>query len=144
MTTRENKKLTQRFFTDVLVDGETELIDKLVSDNFTEHESPFGQETPKTGRAAVKEMVDTFRTGFPDLKVKVNQLVAEGDLVTAYTTWTGTHSGTFMGIPATNKKVDFTCIDMVKFEDGEATEHWGLTDNLTLLTQIGAIDPPEM
>lgn len=143
MTVQENKELVKRFFEDVVNEGQMELVDKLISRSYAEHEVPPGQDLPANGRDALKEMVREFRKGFPDLQVEVDRLVGEGDIVTAHTTWTGTHEGSFWGIEPTHETVRFTAVDMVAFEDGKAVEHWGLTDNLALFSQIGVIDLPQ-
>ena len=57
----------------------------------------------------------------------------------ARTILSGTHSGEFMGIPATESTVEFESIDIIRLSDGKVAEHWGVTDALTLMQQIGAV-----
>jgi predicted ester cyclase len=83
-----------------------------------------------------------LRTGFPDLQIAVNDVVSRGDKVWAWATFTGTHKGSFMNIPATGKRVSFEALDVVRLSGGKAIEHWGVTDNMGLLTQLGAIPLP--
>lgn len=142
MAEEENKQLVQRFFVDVLGDGQLDLIDKLVAEDFVDHEQGPGQQGAGQGRQAAREVVETFREAFPDLDVSVDQLVAEDDIVTVRTTWRGTHEGELMGLEATDETVEFTCIDIVRIEDGLARERWGLADELTILTQIGETELP--
>ena len=52
---------------------------------------------------------------------------------------TGTHRGELAGIPATGKSVEFDCTDIIRVEDGKVAEHWGTTDNMSLMQQIGAV-----
>jgi predicted ester cyclase len=52
---------------------------------------------------------------------------------------TGTHRGELGGIPASGKSVEFDCTDIIRVEDGKVAEHWGTTDNLSLMQQIGAV-----
>jgi predicted ester cyclase len=54
-------------------------------------------------------------------------------------TISGTHTGDFMGIPATNKSFEVECMDMIRIEDGKCAEHWGVTDMMSLMQQIGAV-----
>lgn len=143
MTAQENKQLAKRFFEDVLTEGQVELIDKLVAEDYVEHEVPPGQEPPADGRQALKEMVEGIREGIPDLEVHVDKLLADGDLVAIHTRWSGTHAGPLWGIEPTNEQVSFHAVDIVRIEDGRAREHWGVTDNLSLFSQVGAVEPPE-
>ena len=59
-----------------------------------------------------------------------------------HSVFTGTHTGEFAGIPATNKSVRLEMIDRVRTRDGKAVEHWGVSDDLGMMTQLGVI--PEM
>ena len=69
--------------------------------------------------------------------------IAEGDLVAGYETWHGTHTGEFFGIPASGKPVTFKVNDIVRVANGKIVEHWAVTDNLSLMQQIGAIPEPD-
>lgn len=140
----DNKQMTKRFYEDVVNGGQLDLIDKMVAEDFVDHEAPPGQEPPVRGRDVTRTVVEGMREAFPDLEVEVQQVVAEGDLVTARTTWRGTHEGSFFGIDPSNESVEVESIDIVRVEDGVVTEHWGLMDNVALLSQIGEIQPPGM
>jgi len=61
-------------------------------------------------------------------------LVAEGDKVVARITMSGTHTGTFMGIPATGKHVEFTGMYIAQIANGKIVLHWGEEDGVSLLT----------
>ncbi|MDP6822061.1 MAG: ester cyclase [Dehalococcoidia bacterium] len=79
------------------------------------------------------------RTGSPDWKVTVHQLVAEGDPVASELTITGTHSGQFKRHAPTGKPVSFNGHHMDRASDGKIVETWHRPDFLTLLIQIGAV-----
>ena len=67
-------------------------------------------------------------------------MIVEGNKVVARVRLTGTHHGEFLGVPATGKRVDVQLIDITRFgEDGLAHEHWGVTDALGMMQQLGAI-----
>ena len=134
-----NEMSIRRFFDEVFVKGKVKMIDELVDPKFIEHEVLPG--IPPT-REGLKQFVTQLRTAFPDLKATIADITSQGDKVWARATFTGTHKGTFMQIPATGKKVAFEAIDVVRFSGGKSVEHWGLTDGLGLLTQLGAIPPP--
>ncbi|GAB3904556.1 hypothetical protein GCM10029964_098490 [Kibdelosporangium lantanae] len=85
-------------------------------------------------------MADVFtrlRTAFPDLRVAVEDVIAEGDKVVCRNRVTGTHLGEYMGRPATGRTVSYEEIFVVRFADGLIAETWGVVDVLTQLRQLG-------
>jgi predicted ester cyclase len=84
--------------------------------------------------------VNAMRGAFPDLTPKsVEPMLADGDLEAGRVILTGTHQGELMGVPASGKTVEFESIDIIRLEDGKVAEHWGVTDTLALMQQIGAV-----
>jgi predicted ester cyclase len=55
---------------------------------------------------------------------------------------TGTHEGEFLGIPPTGKRIELETIDIIRVRDGKCVEHWGVSDGLALMQQLGVIEPP--
>jgi predicted ester cyclase len=94
------------------------------------------------GLAGLKQVLGMFRTGFPDLQVTVEEVVAEGDKCMLRLRARGTHHGAFLGIPPTGKPVDFPAIDLYRMADGKIVEAWHLEDLLTMMMQVGAMQPP--
>ncbi|HKZ23483.1 MAG TPA: ester cyclase [Thermoplasmata archaeon] len=140
MTSHTNEALLRRFYDEALSKGNVNVVDELVDRNFVDHEpNPPGF---KSGIEGTKQVISAMRTGFPDLQVAVNEVIPHGDKVVARVTLSGTHKGKFMDIPPTGKRVSFEGIDIVRFSGGKAVEHWGLTDNMGLFTQLGAIPAP--
>ncbi len=80
-----------------------------------------------------------FRGAFPDLEAKVVATAVDGDEVWVQSAVTGTHQGELNGVPPSGKKISIALFDRIKTRDGKAVEHWGLSDNLTMMIQIGAI-----
>jgi predicted ester cyclase len=62
---------------------------------------------------------------------------ADGNLVTTFKTYHGTHKGTFLGIPPTGKAVQFETVDAMRVVDGKITEHWGVANLYSLVGQLG-------
>ena len=79
---------------------------------------------------------------FPDMRVRIEDLIAEGDKVVARATLSGTQQGTFMGIPATGTHATISDIEIFRMTGGKAVEAWVQVDFLGLLQQLGAIPPP--
>jgi steroid delta-isomerase-like uncharacterized protein len=106
-----------------------------LAEDFVEHE-----ETP--GLAPTKDGVKAFfrmqLAAFPDMRMDVEDVVANGDKAVARVRYTGTNRGAFMGMPATGKSVDVQLIDMFRFgDDGLVREHWGVMDALAMMQQLG-------
>ena len=131
----ENKAKTQRFYDEVMNAHNVAGIKSFCTADIIDH-NPSPGHTGKGLDDMTTELNEMF-TGFPDARVKVDFMVAEGDLVVAYLTMTGTNSGPFQNNPATNKPVKFNGIDIVRIKDGKATERWGVFDNFSMLAQLG-------
>jgi steroid delta-isomerase-like uncharacterized protein len=94
------------------------------------------------GRAGVIQLMETFRTGFPDLVMSVDMVICEGDYVGEVLTLRGTHTGTFAGIPPTGKPIEIRSVNICRIEDGLVRERWGASDDLGLLQQLGVLPAP--
>jgi steroid delta-isomerase-like uncharacterized protein len=128
---------TARRLYDLINAGDIEGFGQQVADDFVEHE-----ETP--GLAPTKDGVRAFfrmqLAAFPDLRMDVEDVVANGDKVVARVRYSGTNRGEFMGTPATGKSVDVQLIDIFRFgDDGLLREHWGVLDALAMMQQLGVV-----
>jgi predicted ester cyclase len=129
--------MIKRFYTEVIEGGNLDLIDELVSDDFIEHNPMPGQSPSKDG---VPFFVKAMRSAFPDLKATTIQpALVDGDFEARYVVLTGTHQGELMGVAPTGRSVEFSGIDIIRIEGGKVVEHWGATDTMTLMQQIGAV-----
>ena len=77
-----------------------------------------------------------FHGAFPDLRAQVTHAVAEGDMVVGRFEVTGTHRGTFLGMPGSGRKVRYEEIAMVRMADGKIAEHWSIADALAIMQQL--------
>jgi steroid delta-isomerase-like uncharacterized protein len=132
----EHADKIRRMYEEVMSGGDMAVIDEVVHEDLIEHEEMPG--APSRGREAPRAFITMLRAGFPDVSVRAERIVEEGDMVAALARMTGTHEGEFMGIPATGASVDVLLMDMVRFQDGQAIEHWGLADMAALRRQLGA------
>jgi steroid delta-isomerase-like uncharacterized protein len=140
VTPEENKKLAMRFFDEVMNAGDHSLVKELIADDFVDHEEFPG--TPNN-RDGVVMWLDAMRAAFPDLKVSALKVIAEGDEVWVHSRMTGTHRGEFLGIPPTDKKFDIEGVDRVRVRNGQAIEHWGVTDLMGLMQQLDLVPLPD-
>ncbi len=91
-------------------------------------------------RARWVEFVAGWQQAYPDGRMEIDDLVADGDKVWCYWTSTGTHSAPYLGVPATGRRVCYQGVDIWRFTaDGKVAETWAVPDVLTLLRQLGAI-----
>ena len=83
-----------------------------------------------------------FRTAFPDLKIAIEEMVADEDKVAIACTVTGTQHGPFQGFPATGTRIKARWVQIAKFNrEGKIIERWGSSDEAGILKQIGAYRP---
>ena len=78
---------------------------------------------------------------FPDMSVTVDEMVAEGETVTARMTIRGTHQGEFMGVAATGRQINLLGVDVVHFSNGKATEVWHFDEEMVMWQQLGVAPP---
>lgn len=133
-----SSSLINRFYSEVIAGGNFALVDEMVTDDFVDHELALPGQPP--GKEGAKFFANTIRTAFPDIAVKeAEPTLVDGDLEAVHVMLTGTHKGDLMGIPATGKSVEFGGTDIVRVRGGKIAEHWGSTDTLSLMQQIGAV-----
>jgi C-1 hydroxylase len=84
-----------------------------------------------------------FLEAFPDLRMELHSVVAEGDLVATRMTMHATHTGSYMGLPPTGREVSCTLMGQLLIVDGAVADHWGVADALAILVQIGML-PSEL
>jgi steroid delta-isomerase-like uncharacterized protein len=136
MPAEDNKAAARRFYEEVINGRDLDVIDELVTSDTVDHtfSSP--------GVEATKQFFSMLHQAFPDLHAEVHDVIAEGDLVAARVTNSGTHQGDFVGIPATGRQARVTGVDFFRMRDGKQAEHWGGPDMASLLQQLGVMPAP--
>jgi steroid delta-isomerase-like uncharacterized protein len=97
---------------------------------------------PLQGLEGAAELVRLWRTAFSNLKVELEDSVAEGDKVACRFRISGTHTGPLMGFPASGKAISVLATGIFRLVDGKAKDNWVNFDALGLLQQIGAVPLP--
>ena len=87
----------------------------------------------------VAKIVSDFMKAFPDLQFEIVDLVADGDRVASRMTARATHEGEYMGMPATGRQVSCSVFGIARIAGGKLVEHWGVTDELHLMQQVGLV-----
>ena len=135
MSVEENKKIVRRY-QEIYNSNDLDELGEVVSEDLI---TPRIMPGIPTGIEGAKAAHRIMLAGFPDYQTVIEDLFAEGDRVAARITMSGTNTGSFMGIPATGKRVSFTGIYIARISDGKIVEHWGEEDSVSLLQQLGAL-----
>jgi len=135
-----NKDLIYRF-TEATNTADWEAFNELLTEDFSRH----CQATPDakvTSRNDFIQLQKSFLVSMPDQKITPHMLIAEGDKVAAYATYSGTLTGPMGPFPATGKSAASKFITIFRIEEGRIAEIWVEYDNLAILTQLGLFPPP--
>jgi steroid delta-isomerase-like uncharacterized protein len=138
--TSENREIVSRAISEVLSDGNFAALADLYAEEFEEHGGASGD---LRGRAEFRAWIEQIHAGFPDFEAVEEFSICEGDLVASRVTYTGTHDGEFLGIPATGAPAETTGITINRVRDGKIVESWPETDMLRVLRQVGVVETPE-
>ena len=130
----ENKAVVRRFNDEVITRGDLAAFAELMAPDFVNRTAMPGISSGPEGMTFVFEKL--LRPALPDLHVEIHEQLAEGDKVVTRKTLRGTHRGELMGVPPTNRVVEFRVIDIVRIEAGRYAEHWGANDIAAVLTQL--------
>jgi steroid delta-isomerase-like uncharacterized protein len=132
-----NKNVVRRLFDEVWNKGNLPVADQLFDTIYSHHDAS----TPDFGRGPESEKlrVTLYRTAFPDLHLTVENLTAEGEIVTARWSCRGTHKGDLNGIAPTGKAISITGISVMRFASGKMVESWINWDALGLMQQLGVV-----
>jgi len=120
-----NKELLRRFYNEVYVDWNMELVDTVVSPRFTSHDWP---EDGPIGPEAFRSYYSAIRSALPDARYAVDDMVAEGDRVVVRWRLLGTHEGAFRGIPPTGRPIVLKGIAIYRVRNGTLMERWVVSD----------------
>jgi steroid delta-isomerase-like uncharacterized protein len=135
VSTEANKQLVRRFYEEVWDRGNTAFAFEVFADDYARHDFRPAQALP--GPEGQKKIADDFRAAFPDLRVTVDLVFGEGDMVLGRWTATGTHLGRWASVEPTGRTITFSAANIWRFENGKAVEIWNHRDDLGLSEQIG-------
>jgi steroid delta-isomerase-like uncharacterized protein len=132
-----NKNVVRRLFEEVWNKGNLPVADELFAQNYSHHDSS----TPEFGRGpeSEKKRATLYRTAFPDVRLMIEDIIAEGETVTARWSCKGTHKGDLGGIAPTGKQFNISGISVARFTNGKMVEAWVNWDALGLMRQLGVV-----
>lgn len=140
MSNQQNKTIVRRVDTEAFsAGGDLSVLDEFVAADVVNHTAPPDMQH---GRENLRQLAQLWRAAFPDLKVTIDDVVAEGDLVAVAWTGGGTHLGDLFGIPPTGKHAVMSGIEFNRMQDGRIVERWGNNDQLGLFVQLGLAPAP--
>ena len=137
MDQNANKAMIRRFVEEVKNKRHLEQLGDIFRADYTEHNSTVASFGP--GVEGYKNFLNHLFTAFPEDNVTIEQIVAEGDMVSYRGTESGTHKGEFLHIPATGKSATWTEIQFFRIQDGKVVEHWVDVDIFSWFQQLGII-----
>jgi len=128
----KNKAVARIVFEEILGGGKIDQYESLYSPDFVGHGV-----TRDVRRAEDRATTQGWRQAFPDLRVTIDKLIAEGDLVTVRFIGEGTNTGTANGLPATGKRLRLVGVSILRIVDGKIMEEWTSFDELDFMRQLG-------
>ena len=132
MTLEGHKMIVRRFFEEAWNQQNLNVVDEIFAPTVL-----FNGQT--VTRDALKQALAGRRAAFPDIRVTVDDQVAEGDKVSTRRTWQATHRGQYRGVAPTGKQVKWTQISIVRFSEGRIVEDWAVADEFSIMQQLGAL-----
>jgi predicted SnoaL-like aldol condensation-catalyzing enzyme len=134
-----NKDIVLHFLNDVFVNHDMTRLDEYMRDDYIQHNPDCPQ-----GKAGFVKFFDVIFRAMPDFRYHVREVVADGDMVMAWVTTQGTHTGSeFLGQAAGGNRVTFDAVDIFRMQDGLIAEHWDVADTFTFFSQLGIVQGAE-
>jgi steroid delta-isomerase-like uncharacterized protein len=134
----ENKVLIRRWFEEVWNRGRAAAIDEMLAGQAMIH----GLGPQAMNVSAFKQFHTQYRSAFPDVRIQVDDVIAEGDKVAVRWSGTGTHQGDSLGFAASGNNVHFSGMTIGRVENGKLVEGWNVFDQLGMLQQCGVVNLP--
>ena len=136
MSLEQNKALVRRFCEEVWNKGNVDTVMDIFATDYVRHDLRPGN--PLAGPEGQRRIAQDFRAAFPDLRMNVDLLIAEGDMVVVRWTTQGTNTGQWGKVPPTGKHAVFSGVNIFRIRDGKVVELWNHRDDLGLMQQLGA------
>ena len=134
------RDVLSRFIEEVYGEGRLEPIDDVVHEEYVDHTMMLPGVSPD--REGVKRFVEMLHGALSDTNGTIERTLVDGDQVAWRWRMWGTHTGEFAGIPPSGNRIEITGNDVGVVRDGKLMERWCEQDMLSLMTQLGAIEPP--
>jgi steroid delta-isomerase-like uncharacterized protein len=130
----QNKALIRRWINAAYNKGDLKVLDDLLAPNYVRHDQASG--INGKGPDVEKQVASLYRTAFPDLQIKIEEMVAEGNTVAVRWTAIGTNTGNLRDVPPSGRKVTTPGISICRISRGRITEHFVNWDTAAFNAQI--------
>jgi steroid delta-isomerase-like uncharacterized protein len=137
MSAESNKALSRRLLDEAFNAGNIDVVDELVTTDFVNHDAAMPE--AMIGPDAAKASIKGYRSAFPDLRLTIEEQIADDEAVATRWSAKGTHQGDLMGMTPTGKQATVTGITIDKIVDGRIAESWTNWDTLGMLQQLGVV-----
>lgn len=134
-----NKQIVRRLYDEIFNNQDSRAIDVLIADNITIYDPVMGE---MHGIDAFRQFAAVFQSAFSEQNTTVESIIAENDLVAALHTHAGVNTGSFMGLPPTNRAISVRGLELFRIANGKIVELWRHDDDAGLLRQLGIIPAP--
>ena len=134
MSLEDNKQLIRDYFKAFLA-KDVGWFREHIEPGFRRHDPGLPFEV--VGPEGVERLADFLLPAIPDMRIDLDDVVAEGDKVVVRLTLRGTHRGDLAGIAPTGRAIEVGVMDLFHLRGGKMSEHWALFDNLGMLRQLG-------
>jgi predicted ester cyclase len=134
MSLEENKAIARRWSDEIWGKGNVSALDELMAANFSWLNAPPGM-APDLN--SFKQYVASL-SSFANMSCTIEDMIAEGDKVAVRWTWSGRHTGDYMGMVPTGKQVTMDGVSIIRIASGKIVEEWDQQDNLSFMEQLGA------
>jgi steroid delta-isomerase-like uncharacterized protein len=133
----DDRTVVHEWFEEVWNKGDRDAIERLFAADGIAHGLAGDPDATMQGPAGYLPLFDTFRGAFPDIHIDVVDTVRDGDKIAARCVVRGTHLGDGLGIGATNRRVEFTGMTLLRVRDGQIVEAWNNFDFPRMYQQLG-------
>lgn len=138
-----NKAVLRRHFEEVLNEGLLDVIDEIYTEGYVldapvQPDGSSAAQSLTTGRDGLRKRATAFRTAFPDIHFTINNMIAEGDMVSVHYTFRGTQRATFLGVAPAGNAIDISGVIIARLVDRQIDSAWSVFDSGHLLQQLQA------
>ena len=135
------KLLIRRFVEELWNERQLDVADAIFAKDCVTHQlrSGVSVDAVPRGPQAIKEHIAGWIASFPDLRFSIEQMLSEGNHVATQLLMEGTHQGAWLGIPASDKRVQIRMFTVHHVVQGKIVEDWVLVESLGLFQQLGVV-----
>ena len=135
MVIEDTKQLALRFYEEALNARDLHVLDEILSPDFVDH---LASREDTVGIEQFRQFLGMATEAFPDMRIRVEDVIAEGTKAAVRLTIMGSHEGVFLGhIQPTGKQAEWTGIDILEMSEGKIVARWSERDLFGLVNQLG-------